>query len=149
MKEKVKLLTMHGKKLQVTFDLQSKSPFNSQEYFSIVNTHTHARLSFHSLSLTITVIVRCHFSNQNRYPTSLLYQKSPVHALSRKNMYTIIGIVYVIDVWSQEYVIISIFPEVYPGEANTNLIQTPPPAPTPPPPTKTSPAGPKTTSRSS
>ena len=36
-------------------------------------------------------------------------------------MYTIIGIVYVIDVWSQEYVIISIFPEVYPGEANTNL----------------------------
>ena len=39
-------------------------------------------------------------------------------------MYTIIGIVYVIDVWSQEYVIVSIFPEVYPGEANTNLIQT-------------------------
>ena len=43
-------------------------------------------------------------------------------------MYTIIVIVYVIDVWSQKIVIVSIFPEVYPGEANTNLI---------PPPTKT------------
>ena len=42
-------------------------------------------------------------------------------------MYTIIVIVYVIDVWSQKIVIVSIFPEVYPGEANTNLIPPPPP----------------------
>ena len=54
-------------------------------------------------------------------------------------MYTIIVIVYVIDVWSPKNVILSIFPELYPGEANTNLIS----------PTKTSPAGPKTISRSS
>ena len=58
-------------------------------------------------------------------------------------MYTIIVIVYVIDVWSQKIVIVSIFPDVYPGEANTNLI---PPLP---PNQNISPAGPKTISRSS